>query len=252
MATLLHDDIIDHSALRRHSPSPYARYGSTSTLLAGDFLLTRAFSLCAHLDRYIIDATEEACVHLTEGEILETPLFECEHDLDSSAMIARKKTAALFRLGTRSAGYLASLPNAAVEALALFGDKLGIAFQMLDDILDITSSEDLLGKQTGTDLRERKPSLVNVLWLRSGSLLAKNLCKEPDANDGAFTSAAIEELRSSPVIAQARSIARGQALEARQALSDAVSVTEQAGKAVSHELVLGLDAVITYTLNRMQ
>jgi geranylgeranyl pyrophosphate synthase len=72
MATLLHDDIIDKSPLRRHKQSPFLKFGLGNSLLAGDFLLVRAFSLCARLDRYVIDATEQACIELTEGEILET------------------------------------------------------------------------------------------------------------------------------------------------------------------------------------
>jgi octaprenyl-diphosphate synthase len=74
MATLLHDDIIDDSPVRRHQQSPYAKFGTPATLLSGDFLLTRAFGLCAKLDDTIITATEQACIELVEGEALETPL----------------------------------------------------------------------------------------------------------------------------------------------------------------------------------
>ena len=98
MATLLHDDIIDKSNLRRNSASANKKFGLAKSLLTGDFLLVRAFGLCAKLSSEIVRATEIACVELTEGEILELPMHEFDHDLDSSLLIARKKTASLFRL----------------------------------------------------------------------------------------------------------------------------------------------------------
>lgn len=162
LATLLHDDIIDKSAKRRNASSPFVKYGTPNTLLAGDFLLVRAFSLCAHLDRYIVERTEIACVELTEGEIEEIPLSERKITVEQSIEISRKKTASLFRLATESAAFIAT--GNPSEELAIFGENLGIAFQLLDDILDVTSSEEILGKPIGTDIREKKPSVLNILW----------------------------------------------------------------------------------------
>jgi octaprenyl-diphosphate synthase len=93
MATLLHDDIVDRSPIRRHKPSPLAKYGINATLLSGDFLLTRAFGLCARLDSTIINATEQACIELVEGEALETSLHEETHTLSTSLTIAKRKAA---------------------------------------------------------------------------------------------------------------------------------------------------------------
>ena len=99
MATLLHDDIIDKSITRRSQPSAYSKYGLASTLLTGDFLLVKAFGLCARLDRFVIEATENACIELTEGEVLEGRITANRQiDFDDYVTIIKKKTASLFTL----------------------------------------------------------------------------------------------------------------------------------------------------------
>jgi len=247
MATLLHDDIIDKSPLRRHKPSPFAQYGSDPTLLAGDFLLTRAFSLCAHLDTFIIDRTEEACVALTEGEVLEVPLSRQAHTLESSLTISRKKTAALFWLGGQCGAHLAGAGPEATRAMGEFGDAIGTAFQILDDILDVISTDEVLGKPAGIDIVERKPSVVNVLWLQSGSALAKTLLTPSGSNDEEFRTSALAELRSSPVIAEARALAESYASAARRALQNAI---EQA-PTVDRMVEARFRGLIEFTLARL-
>lgn len=163
MATLLHDDMIDNSPLRRHRQSAPARYGSNQSILAGDFLLVRAFALCARLDRPIIEATEQACVELTEGEILETSLVDDRHSVESALAIARKKTASLFRLAAFSAAHMSGVWVDVESRMARFGELVGVSFQILDDVLDVVSDESLLGKRSGTDLRERKPSSMYAI-----------------------------------------------------------------------------------------
>ena len=206
MATLLHDDIIDKSKIRRHKSSPLKKYGANSTLLAGDFLLVRAFSLCSKLDPYIIEKTEQACVDLTEGEVLELPLYQEKHSTESSLHIAKKKTASLFRLACESAAFLCCDDKKIIEYMSHFGENIGMAFQVLDDILDVTSNEEILGKEPGADIRERKPSLVNVLWLESGDKLAEKLLSEPD-DDIFYVERALMQLRNSEVIRAAKNIA---------------------------------------------
>jgi octaprenyl-diphosphate synthase len=220
MATLLHDDIIDKSTLRRHKDSPLKQFGQNETLLAGDFLLVRAFSLCAHLDEYIIQRTEEACVELTEGEILETPLFIENHTKESSLNIAKKKTAALFRLASQSAAHIAKNDSEVTEICSQFGENLGIAFQVLDDILDVISDEETLGKKPGSDLFERKPSIVNILWLSTGSTLSKTLLRKPEGDESLFVQNALSEIKTSNVINEAKVIAKNYASNSLQALEE--------------------------------
>lgn len=248
MATLLHDDIIDNSPVRRHKPSPYARYGLTNTLLSGDFLLVRAFSLCARLDRFIVDATEVACIELTEGEISEVSLDQVSHTLESSLEIARKKTASLFRLASVCGAYLASADAEAVRLMGRFGEHLGVAFQILDDILDVTSEENLLGKKSGMDIRERKPSIVNVLWLQSGSPLAKRLLTSvPEGDLEELCGEALRELRGSAVVERAKEQAKGVSFQAAEALDAALARIPGHSKSDAD----ALRALIEYSLDRV-
>lgn len=249
MATLMHDDIIDQSPIRRHKQSPYAKYGTPLTLLSGDFLLTRAFGLCAKLDDTIITATEQACIELVEGEALETPLHLEKHTRDSSITIAQRKTASLFRLAAFCAGHLTQAPRATIDSLNAFGEALGIAFQMIDDILDVTASEATLGKQPGLDLLERKPSIVNVLWLESGEPAAAQLLQAPSpARDADFVKNALESLPTSDTMKQAKSLALSYSESASAALQQALSSchTPNAGAGTA------LSSVLEFALARMR
>ncbi len=249
LATLLHDDIIDKSPVRRHKESAYSKFGIESTLLSGDFLLVRAFALCARLKPEIIAATEKACVELVEGEILETPLHTSTHTIESSLQVAHKKTAALFRLSAFS-GTFSITENAKVgEQFSDFGESLGTAFQILDDILDITSDESVLGKRSGMDLVERKPSLVNVLWLQSGAQLAQELLIAPRSpeKEEAFRQLGLKALRNSEVIEQARQLATNYVEKARKSLT---AGCELLGSPDANALKL-LDGLLQYTLERV-
>jgi len=259
MATLLHDDIIDRSPLRRHKASPLVVFGSENTLLAGDFLLTRAFGLCARLDRYVIERTEEACVALTEGEILEVSLVKQVHTLESSLTIAKKKTAALFRLAGETASHIASTSELTTKYLGDFGEQLGIAFQILDDILDVTSTEDVLGKKSGQDLRERKPSIVNVLWLASENPMADRLrtpaVSSSDASaaeiaaEEAWVAESLKELGASSVILEARSLAEKYVAGAEEALVAAEANSATPFEKGSRKVLRGL---MDYVLERVK
>lgn len=248
MATLLHDDIIDKSPRRRHKPSPLSHFGLAPTLLSGDFLLVRAFGLCAHLSLDIIEATEAACIDLVEGETLETSLVDDAHTLETSLIVAKKKTAALFRLAAFSAASTVGAGPEIEKLLSKFGEDLGIAFQILDDVLDVASDESVLGKPAGIDLHERKPSIVNVLWLASGSPLASCLKIAPSEDDDSFVAAGIAELRTSKVLSDAKQLARSYADSAREALDSALKAWPNA----SSEAAMDLMTLIEYTLERME
>jgi len=249
MATLMHDDIIDQSPIRRHKQSPYAKFGTPLTLLSGDFLLTRAFGLCARLDDTVIAHTEQACIELVEGEALETPLYLESHTLESSLTIAKRKTASLFRLAAFCAGHLSGAPAATLEALSVFGETLGIAFQIIDDVLDVTSNEATLGKQPGLDIIERKPSIVNVLWLSSGDAAARKLLQPPVAeSEAAFAHKALEMLQTSQYVAEAKQLARSYGARATESLNQALTSTPQCSDGASQALY----SVIDFALERLK
>lgn len=217
MATLLHDDIIDQSPLRRSKPSAYSQYGLPSTLLAGDFLLVRAFGICAHLDNFVIEETEKACVALTEGEILEGFINPTNpRSIDEYVNVVGKKTAALFELASVVGSHLAGANQHEVSLLRIFGYNAGVAFQMIDDILDISADEDLLGKPAGTDLRQKTPSLINILWQRIEPEDAKTFFSQTNTEEHVRDT--INYLKSSPVLDQARILAKDYAGRATNAL----------------------------------
>jgi octaprenyl-diphosphate synthase len=246
MATLLHDDIIDKAELRRHKASPYRKFGLDTTLLAGDFLLTRAFSLCARLDRDIIDQTELACIALTEGETLELTELRQDSSRQRSIDVARMKTAALFSLAAFCGSHLAGASTEARESMRCFGEGMGIAFQILDDILDVTSETEVFGKPIGLDIRERKPSIVNVLWLESDSPLAKRCLLQDEAITSAELQLAIAELRSGSVLDEARKLAEEFSREALGHLNRAADLSPQA----SSEKISALAMLIDFALER--
>ncbi len=244
MATLLHDDIIDEAPKRRHETSAYRRFGLGPSLLAGDFLLVRAFGLCAHLDDFVVTETERACVELTEGEILETKLSITDHkNLEYYITIVGKKTASLFTLATKVGSYLAGASDEDVKHLAEYGYNAGIAFQIVDDILDITGDEELLGKPAGTDLRQHAPSLVNILWLQSGDGHAGRFFSQAKPTADKIKQALVR-LKNSPVIDECRTLARKFAAKANAELH-AVS-----SPIVDAEVRGHLTAILEYTLER--
>jgi octaprenyl-diphosphate synthase len=276
LATLLHDDIIDNSTLRRNAPSPLVKFGMPATLLTGDFLLVRAFGLCAQLDKEIINATEEACVNLVEGEISEGSLTDSIPTIDDYInQIAAKKTAALFALGAFAAGHLAGLTIPEKNLLRDVGRDLGISFQILDDILDVTSNDQVLGKAIGTDIRERKPSIINILWLQSGSQLAQKLLQSPilqePHQEDQFIKLALSELNSQQpsVDLEQASRSSGEFDITQHAVTDPISVAREiatyyanrakdkfnqvkkSSSLTDHANCANVELLIDYTLNRL-
>lgn len=162
-ATLLHDDIIDGGETRRGKPSALAAFGLGDTLVAGDFLFCRAFALCARFEAQVVRWAAEACVSLTEGEILQGRLRRVASVTEAEYLeIIQRKTASLFATGARTAAHLAGADPAVVETMATCGEHVGCAFQMADDLLDVLPSA-MTGKPRGIDLRDGNPSLPIVL-----------------------------------------------------------------------------------------
>jgi octaprenyl-diphosphate synthase len=163
-ATLLHDDIIDGNETRRGRPSALARFGTADTLVGGDFLFCRAFALCARFEADVIRWAGDACVTLTEGEILQARFRRNPAvTLADYHEIVARKTAVLFSTGARTAAHLAGGDATLVAAMHECGHRLGVAFQMQDDLLDVTGETTVIGKPRGLDLRDGNPSLPIVL-----------------------------------------------------------------------------------------
>jgi len=170
-ASLIHDDIVDHSEMRRGRPSAAARWGADVSVLVGDFLYSRAIqTLVADGDMRILRAFAEATLCMTEGEVLQLQLL---HDLKISdadyLRIVAGKTAALMSAACRAGALVGDASEPTVEALAAFGLNLGIAFQLVDDALDYSAREDRLGKPVGSDFREGKITYPVIHIMRTAS-----------------------------------------------------------------------------------
>ncbi|MGO4701154.1 polyprenyl synthetase family protein [Dyella sp. 2RAB6] len=160
-STLLHDDVVDESDLRRGRKTANAVWGNAASVLVGDFLYSRSFQLMVELDdmrvmRILADTTNT----IAEGEVLQL-LNIGNADVDEAAYLAviERKTAVLFAAATELGGVLGGLPEEQIAALRRYGMELGYAFQIADDLLDYVSDADTLGKNIGDDLAEGKPTL---------------------------------------------------------------------------------------------
>ncbi|TFH28216.1 MAG: polyprenyl synthetase family protein, partial [Myxococcales bacterium] len=163
-ATLLHDDIIDSNDVRRGQAAAPLEFGVADTLVTGDFLFSRAFEVCGRFEAKVVSWAADSCVQLTEGEIMQgrfrrNPAVAFEDYLE----IINRKTASLFAAGSRIAAYLAGMNEADVARFENCGREIGMAFQMIDDVLDIEGDSAKTGKRVGTDLLDGNPSLP-IVW----------------------------------------------------------------------------------------
>lgn len=214
-ATLLHDDIIDTGMLRRGKPSAYARYGSNASLVTGDYLFCRAFELCGRFDERLVRTAARACIELTEGEIMEGRLrHQAEATLDDYIAVITRKTASLFAAGGRVAADLAGAGQAQIDLMAELGLAVGRAFQMVDDLLDITGPEEKIGKPVGSDLRAGVLSLPIVIGMKEIPELHAIFANGSQLDDAALVR--VLKLMSEPrMLQQAHSMVGAQLVNAR-------------------------------------
>jgi octaprenyl-diphosphate synthase len=213
-ATLLHDDIIDCAETRRGKESAFKKYGLKSTLVAGDFLFIKAFEFAGKFDDTVVQWTADACALLTEGEMLQGQFNRNRGvTLDDYIEIVKRKTASLFHTGAKVGAYLAGAQPNLVEEAECYGLNMGIAFQMVDDILDVVGHIDLLGKPIGMDLRDGNPSLPIILALQEGQVAVCEAFECPDPTEKQIT-AALAELQRGNAINHAKSISKRYAEDA--------------------------------------
>lgn len=152
-ASLVHDDIIDQSPLRRGRPTMHVAYGIPHAIVAGDFLFTQGFALSGTLPKEVIAITAEACVRLAEGEVMEQRLLAEEVDEEQYLKIIAKKTAEPIRACALTGAMLAGADRATIQAMGAYGLEIGIAFQIADDVLDIAGNPAETGKTVGQDAK---------------------------------------------------------------------------------------------------
>jgi geranylgeranyl pyrophosphate synthase len=162
-ATLVHDDVIDHAALRRGRPSVPRAFGLPAAIVTGDYLFVRAFELAAEYPRSIILRCGEACADLVEGEVLQdASRFDLTRGREHYFRVIERKTASIVAAALGSVAEIAEVPPPAVDGLSNYGLCLGVAFQLQDDLLDVYGDPDLLGKPLYADFREGNPTLVSL------------------------------------------------------------------------------------------
>ncbi|HEX6998955.1 MAG TPA: octaprenyl diphosphate synthase [Gammaproteobacteria bacterium] len=179
-ATLLHDDVVDSSGLRRGRQTANALFGNEASVLVGDFLYSRAFQMMVELNEMrVLDVLANATNTIAEGEVLQ--LMNCNNpdigEADYMEVIYRK-TAKLFEAGTRIGAILAGRDEAHEQALTAYGRHLGQAFQLIDDALDYDATPEELGKNIGDDLAEGKPTLPLIYAMVHGSAAERHMIRE--------------------------------------------------------------------------
>jgi len=220
-ATLLHDDVVDVSQLRRGRPTANAAFGNAAAVLVGDFLYSRAFQMMVGVDdmrvmRVLADATNT----IAEGEVLQ--LMNChDPEVDEARYleVIRRKTAKLFEASGRLGGVLGRASTAIEEGLARYGMHLGTAFQLIDDVLDYSGDPETIGKSLGDDLAEGKPTLPLIRVMRDGAPADAALVRRAII-DGAGDQFAqvLKAIQNSGALDVAREVARREADRACAAL----------------------------------
>jgi octaprenyl-diphosphate synthase len=170
-ATLLHDDVVDASDLRRGRQTANAMFGNSASVLVGDFLYSRAFQMMVAVnDMRIMRVLSDATNVIAEGEVLQ--LMNChDADLDETGylQVIRYKTAKLFEAAAQVGAIIGGASMAIEQAMAIYGAHLGTAFQLIDDVLDYSGAEVETGKHLGDDLAEGKPTLPLIFVLKNGN-----------------------------------------------------------------------------------
>ena len=221
VATLYHDDVMDDADLRRGAPSANALWGNTVAILTGDYLFARASDIAADLGTESVRIQARTFERLVQGQLRETLGPRGEDPVSHYLGVLSDKTASLIATSARLGALHSGASAATVDVLAEFGERIGMAFQLADDVLDIASESAVLGKASGTDLREGIPTLP-VLYARQSTDPADaklmSLLDTPLQDDAAHAEA-LRLLRAHPAMSRAREVVRRYAADARAALA---------------------------------
>ena len=221
-ATLLHDDVVDESPMRRGRRTANTAFGNAAAVLVGDFLYSRAFQMMVGVDSMrVMQVLAEATNTIAAGEVLQ--LMNCrdpEVEEEAYLDVVRRKTAKLFEASARLGPVLAGAPAAEEAALADYGMHLGTAFQLIDDVLDYSGDAEAIGKSLGDDLAEGKPTLPLIRAMRAGSADQRALVRHAIVDGSRDDLAAvIAVIRDTGALEYARDAAEREARAAQSALA---------------------------------
>ena len=222
-ATLLHDDVVDESSLRRGRKTANALFGNAASILVGDFLYTRSFQMMVELKNMrIMEILADATNVIAEGEVLQLLNM---HDPDVTEarylQVIRSKTAKLFEASTALGALIAGADAQATSDAEEYGRSLGTAFQLIDDVLDYSGNATDIGKNVGDDLREGKPTLPLIYLMQHGTEYQRGLIRQCIENgDSSKFDAILNAIEESGAISYSR--------------NQAVQASEQAIQALAH------------------
>ena len=222
LATLYHDDVMDEADLRRGAASANSRWGNTVAILTGDFLFARASDILADLGPEAVRLQARTFERLVQGQIRETVGPEPGDDpVEHYLRVVADKTGSLIGTSGRFGAMLSGADDAVTEVLTRYGERIGVAFQLSDDLIDVSAESSDSGKTPGTDLREGVPTLPVLLLRRAarradGDLLAT---LDGDLSDDTVLASALSGLRGNEVMGEARGVLREWADDARATLA---------------------------------
>jgi octaprenyl-diphosphate synthase len=248
-ATLIHDDIIDEATTRRGHESVNNRWGNDVTVLFGDYLFAKAMEMALQADSIaIMHKLADVTLRMTEGEMLQTRYVgRLDLTVEEYLDLVQRKTAGLFACCCDLAAMLAEVDEQRRQALRRFGTNLGMAFQLVDDVLDFTGTSETLGKPAASDLREGKATLAVIELLNSGTRQAakgRDLARrimESGAADSPEIDALNDLLLRSGALARAREAAESYAIDAAGELGRGVDAPVRRALATLPELILVRD-----------
>jgi octaprenyl-diphosphate synthase len=229
-ATLLHDDVVDESSLRRGRATANAVFGNAASVLVGDFLYSRAFQMMVAVNNLrVLDVLADATNVIAEGEVLQLMnMHDADLAVEEYLRVIRFKTAKLFEASARLGALLAGADTAVEEACADFGRSLGTAFQLVDDLLDYDGETHALGKNVGDDLREGKPTLPLLVAMARGEPAERALVRHAiEHGEVARLGDVVDVVRRTGALEAARQVARGEAAKARECLRHLPASTQR-------------------------
>lgn len=220
-ATLLHDDVVDESSLRRGRQTANALFGNAASVLVGDFLYSRAFQMMVGVERMrVLEVLADATNVIAEGEVLQLMnMHDADLSVDDYLRVIRYKTAKLFEASAQLGAVLANADRALETACADYGRALGTAFQLIDDLLDYEGDTQALGKNVGDDLREGKPTLPLLIAMERGTPGERQMIRHAiEHGESERLGEIISIVRRTGALEVTRDAARSEADKARKAI----------------------------------
>jgi octaprenyl-diphosphate synthase len=222
-ATLLHDDVVDESSMRRGRQTANAMFGNAASVLVGDYLYSRAFEMMTSLDEMrVMEILSRATTVIAEGEVLQLlNMHDPDVTQESYLTVIRSKTAKLFEAAAELGALIAGANDAQIEAAGEYGRSLGTAFQLIDDVLDYAGDAAEIGKNVGDDLREGKPTLPLIYVMENGTAEQRELIRACiEQGDETHFDAVLAAVTSSGALDYTRREAETAAKRAAAAIAD--------------------------------